>query len=277
VNNRNLKITIPGVRVLLYIASILVLSIGSSLYFLSEKTDLYFSWTVNPPLTAAFLGAGYLASFILEFLSARESLWARARPAIPGVWVFTLLTLIITLIHLDRFHFDSPVLITKVGTWVWLFVYLSVPIVMGLLWILQVRQPGIDPERKFALPAWFRYTLIVQGAIMLLFGGMLVLTPTTMSPLWPWQLSALTARAIGAWGVGVGIIALQTSLENDWWRLYPAFLSLAMYGVFQSINLLRYSFILDWSRISTSVYTIFVVSVLIASVFGTWKTRQAIG
>ena len=276
-NDPNLKITISGVRVLLYIASILVLSIGISLYFLSEKTNLYFSWTVNPPLTAAFLGAGYLASFLLEFLSARERVWARARPAVPGVWVFTLLTLIITLIHLDRFHFDSPVLITKVGTWVWLFVYLSVPIVMGLLWLLQVRQPGIDPERKIALPVWIRVTLLVQGASMLLFGGAMVLTPTTMIPLWPWQLSALTARAIGAWGVGVGIIAIQASLENDWWRLYPAFLSLGLYGVLQLINLFRYPAILDWSRTSAGVYTIFVVSVLLTGGFGTWKSRQAIG
>jgi len=127
-SNINLKQTTPGIRVLLYVASFLVLSVGISLFLLSEKTDVYFSWTINPPLTAAFLGAGYLASFLLEFLSARENIWARTRLAVPGVWAFTFLTLIITLIHLDRFHFDSQLFITKAGTWVWLGVYVSVPI-----------------------------------------------------------------------------------------------------------------------------------------------------
>ena len=168
-NNTNLKKTTAGIRIILYVASFLVLSVGLSLYFLSEKTDIYFSWTINPPLTAAFLGAGYLASFLLEFLSAREKLWARARPAVPGVLAFTILTSIITLIHLDRFHFDNPVFITLAGTWVWLGIYISVPIALGILWTLQARQPGIDPPRKEPLPAWIRTTLILQGVIMLFF------------------------------------------------------------------------------------------------------------
>jgi len=103
----DLKKTTPGIRVILYVASFLVLSVGITLYFLSEKTDVYFSWTINPPLTAAFLGAGYLSSFLLELLSARERVWTKIRVAVPGVWVFTFLNLIVTLIHWDRFHFDS--------------------------------------------------------------------------------------------------------------------------------------------------------------------------
>ena len=120
--NPKIKQMIPGMRTILYVASYLVLSVGISLFFLSGSTDVYFSWTINPPLTAAFLGAGYLASFLLEFLSAREADWAKARPAVPGVWVFTFLTLIVTLVHIDRFHWEAPALITRLGTWVWLLV-----------------------------------------------------------------------------------------------------------------------------------------------------------
>lgn len=194
----DLKVTTAGIRAILYIASFLVLAVGITLYLFSGKTEVYFSWTINPPLTAAFLGAGYLASFLLEFLSARESVWARARPAVPGVWAFTFLTLIITLIHMDRFHFDSLMFITKAGTWVWLGVYIIVPAALGLLWGLQIRQPGVDPLRKAPLPVLMRATLIVQGAVMFTFGGAL-LFPEMVIPIWPWTLSILTARAIGAW------------------------------------------------------------------------------
>lgn len=269
--NNNIKKTLPGIRVLLYIASFLVMSVGITLYLFSEKTDVYFSWTLFPPLTAAFLGAGYLSSFVLELLSARENVWARARPAIPGVFVFTFLTLIVTLMHMDRFHFDSPHFITKAGTWVWLGVYVVVPVAMGVLWLVQIRQPGVDPPRKAKLPSWMRAILIVQGVGMLLLGGAMLLVPELMIPLWPWRLYTLTSQAIGAWGVGIGVIVLHASWENDWWRLFPFMVSYTLYGVLQAINLLRYPAAMDWSGFSAVAYTIFVLSVFLAGAYGSWR------
>ena len=273
-NNTDPRKTTQGIRILLYIASFLVLSVGVSLFLFSEMTDVYFSWTINPPLTAAFLGAGYLASFLLEFISAREKIWAKARPAVPGVWAFTFLTLIVTLIHWERFHFDNPVWITRAGTWVWLGIYISVPIAMGIFWAIQTRQPGGDPPRKAPLPSLIRLTLILQGAIMFFFGGAMLLLPEMTLPLWPWKLSALTSQAIGAWGVGIGVIVLHASWENDWERLFPMMVSYAVYGILQTMNLLRYPATLDWTRFSAGAYAIFVFSVLLAGVFGARKTWQ---
>lgn len=272
--NSDLKKTTQGMRIVLYVASFLVLSVGQSLYLLTNRTDVYFSWTINPPLTAAFLGAGYLASFPLELFSARERIWAHTRPAVPGVWVFTFLTLIVTLIHLDRFHFNSLFFITRAGTWVWLGVYIFVPIVMGILWLIQMRQPGIDPPRKATLPVWMRAVLIVQGGIMLLLGGTMLVFPERIIPLWPWMLSPLTARAIGAWGVGIGVLVVQALWENDWWRLNHFAVSYLLYGLLQMINLLRYPTTIDWSRLTAGGYTAFVLSIILVGAFGTWSARQ---
>ena len=272
--NTDLKKTTAGIRLILYVASFLVLSVGLSLYLLSEKTDMYFSWTINPPLTAAFLGAGYLASFVTELLAARESIWARARIAVPGVLAFTVLTSIVTFLHLDKFHFDSPVFITLAGTWVWMIIYITVPIALGILWAIQTRQPGIDPPREATLPAWMRTTLIFQGALMVIFGVAMLLFPDVTIPFWPWKLSALTSRAIGAWGVGIGVSALHTFWENDWNRLWPMFTGYVIYGALQTINLLRYPDVLDSSRFSALAYTVFVLSILFTGAYGTWKTWQ---
>ena len=176
-NQNQIKKTIYGMRAILYVASFLVLAVGISLYLLSGKTNVYFSWTINPPLTAAFLGAGYLASTLLELLSAREKVWAQARPAVPGVWAFTFITLVVTLVHFDRFHFGSPVWITRTGTWVWLLVYITVPVAMGVLWVLQARRPGVDPLRVVPLPTWMRILLGLQGIIMFIFGVLMLLIP----------------------------------------------------------------------------------------------------
>lgn len=273
-NNLDLKKTTTGIRAILYLASFLVLSVGISLYFLSEKTDVYFSWTINPPLTAAFLGAGYLASFILEFLSAREKNWTRARIAVPGVWLFTFLTLIVTLLHRDRFHFDNPVWTTRAGTWVWLGIYIFVPITLGILWVFQIRQTGVDLPRVAPLPYWVRSCLIIQGIFMLIFGVVMLLLPDIGISLWPWKLSVLTSQAIGAWGVGIGVMVLHASWENDWDRLFPGMLTYIVFGTLQGINLLRYPSTLDWSRFSSIGYTVFMFSILFIGGFGTWRAWQ---
>jgi hypothetical protein len=213
--------TIPGMRRLLYVNSVLVLVIGIPLSLLSDQTDTSFAWTIHPPLTAAVLGAGYWASFVQELLSARERLWARTRVAVPAVLLFSTLTLAITLVHAERFHFHSQQLFTRAGTWGWLLVYLSVPVAMSWLLVTQLRQARPDPARVAPLASWVRIVLTVQAAVMLVVGVAMLLAPTVMLGAWPWALTPLTCRAIGAWAIGIGTIAAHAAWENDWWRLRP--------------------------------------------------------
>ena len=87
----------------------------------------------------------------------------------------------------------------------------------------------------------------------------------------------LTSQAIGAWGLGIGVIVLHASWENDWDRLFPMILSYTVFGTLQGINLLRYPATLDWSRFSTITYTIFVSSILLVSLLGlrrAWQVKQ---
>src|SRR5437867_13089773 len=81
-----------GLRRLLYVASGLVALAGFQLFVLTDHTDRYFSWTIQPGLTAAILGAGYTASGLFEFLSARRRAWAAVRLSVHKAWVFKVLT-----------------------------------------------------------------------------------------------------------------------------------------------------------------------------------------
>lgn len=99
-----LKPLVPGMRRLLIIAAVLVLLAGFQLFVFTGRTSTYFAWTIVNPLAAAFLGAGYWASVSIEALSGRQRLWANARIAVPAVFVFTVLTLVATLMHLGQFH-----------------------------------------------------------------------------------------------------------------------------------------------------------------------------
>jgi hypothetical protein len=267
--------TIPGMRRLLYVNSALVLVIGIPLILAPEHTDTSFAWTIHPPLTAAVLGAGYWASFVLELLSARERLWARTRVAVPAVLLFSTLTLVVNLVHADRFHFHSPHPITRAGTWIWLGIYVSVPVAMSWLLVAQQRQARPDPARVAPLASWVRAVLALQAAVMLAVGVPMLLVPQAMLGTWPWALTPLTSRAIGAWAIGIGTIAAHAAWENDWWRLRPMMLSYAALGLLQITAVLRYPADVDWSRTSAVVYVCFLATILLLGGYGWWRTQQA--
>ena len=263
----------PGMRAMLYIASGLVFTVGISLFLLTEDTDKYFAWTIANPLTAAFLGAGYWASGLLEFLAAREKRWREARIAVPAVLTFTTLTLFVTLAYWDRFHFDSDDFITLVGTWFWLFVYASVPLVMGALFVKQGWSTGGGPDDDTPLPPFARVIYLVQGSIMLVIGLCLFADP--LSAPWPWTLTDLTGRAIAAWLVALAVAAFQVAWENGLRRTRAAQVSYVVLGVLQFVALARYSDRVDFSSLEAMVYVVFLASVVILPAYLILATRRS--
>ncbi|MGS0686457.1 hypothetical protein ACVBEQ_15120 [Nakamurella sp. GG22] len=266
--------TTSGTRTILLIASVLVFMVGVQLFVLTESTDRLFAWTINSPLTAAFLGAAYWASCVMEFTASRRRRWADARIAIPAVLVFTAVTLVITLVHIDLFHLNEPSLVTRFLTWSWLFVYAVVPLVMLVLLVRQVRAPGADPVRRWTLPAWFRALLGIHAAILIPMGIALLALPTVAAEWWPWALTPLTGRAIGAWLVGLGIAAAQVVGENDWLRIRPATMSYTAFAVLEFAALARYPDEVAWATPEAWVYLLFLASSLGIGAYGWWRAAQ---
>jgi len=264
-----------GMRLILLAASILVLSAGLDLTLLTEQTTTSFAWTIQSSMTAAFLGAGYLASFLLEFLAYREKIWTNARVAVPSVFLFTTLTLVATLLHLDKFHLYSPIFSAMVAAYLWLAIYIAVPIAMLILLIYQIRLQGSTPKRKETLYTWMRLLLAAQGTVMLVTGIILFLFPATAFTFWPWALTPLTSRAIGAWLIGIGFIALHMTWENDHQRNRIAYISYALLGILQALSLLRYAGEVNWSMAGSWIYLVFVISIIPIGLYG-WKESRKI-
>ncbi len=236
-----------GLRALLVAAGILVLLAGVQLFVFPLRTDVWFAWTINPPMTAVFLGASYWSSAAVEWTAATRRTWADARVAVPGVFVFTTLTMVVTLVHLDKFHLgaaESPA--TRGVTWAWIAIYAVVPVLMAILWLRQSRLPGADPPRSEPLPTVMRVTLGVQAAVLLPLGLALLLVPETVAPAWPWALTALTGRAIGAWLLSLGVVAAHTLREGDVARALPAVVGSLTFAVLQAVALLRHGDDLSW-------------------------------
>jgi hypothetical protein len=261
-----------GMKLMLIVASTLVFLVGIQLFVLTEHTDRYFAWTVNPPLTAAALGGAYLASSVMELLASRQRTWAQARIAVPAVLMFTTLTLVTTFLHLDRFHLGHRFAVaTQVVTWVWIAVYALVPVLMSILLVFQRRASGAEVPRRNSLPRWLRVILGLHAVVMFSLGLGLFLGLGATLALWPWMLTPLTARAIGAWLLGLGLAAAHATAENDWGRVAVATHSYVLLGVLEFVALVRYPNTVDWGRPATWVYILFLVSVLLVGVYG-WIT-----
>jgi hypothetical protein len=249
---------------LLWIAGALVLVAGTQLFVFTEETDRLFAWTIQNPLTAAFLGGSYWSSCVLVWTAARERWWARARIAVPAMLFFTTLTLGITWLHLDQFHLgpgQAPE--TVLLTWVWLGIYLVVPAaLLAVVW-LQSRVPGIEPTASGgAIPIWLRGLVSAQSALLVALGVMLFVLPGASLVVWPWTLTPLAARAAGAWLLGLGVAAAQGMLENDWARVQPLAASCVAFALLQGLALVRYPDFARWASAAAWIYVVFLGSLL---------------
>ena len=254
-------------RVLLFAAAALVLLAGIQLFVFTGRTGTFFAWTIANPLGAAFLGAGYWASTLIEALAARESTWAKARIAVPAVFAFTVLTLATTLAHLGQFHLGAQFETgTRVVTVAWVAIYALVPALMLFALAGQARAPGADPPRAAALPAWLYCLLAGQATVLLGLGVALFAVPGQAARLWPWSLTPLVAQATGAWVISLGVASAQALLERDARRLRPAAAGSVLLAVLQAIALARYPHQFAWGSVSGVVYLVFLAAMLLTGV-----------
>jgi len=264
-----LRPLIPGMRNLLFTASVLVLLAGIQLLVFTGRTDHFFAWTIANPLSAAFLGAGYWASVAIEALAGRQTTWANARIAVPAVLVFTLLTLFATLTHLGQLHLGSGFPTgTQIVTVAWIAIYIAVPVLMLILLAVQARAPGQDPPRSAGLPAWLLALLAAQAIVLFGLGVAMFSVPAQAAHIWPWKLSPMMAQAIGAWLVSLGVAAGHALIERDARRLRPAAVGYILLAVLLGIALARYPQHYEWRSASGVGYVILLVTMLLTGVAG---------
>ena len=254
-------------RVVLYVFAGLAAIAGFLLFPLAEETDRFFSWTIQPPLTAAFMGAAYWAAFVLIGSAARSSTWEEARPALVPVTTIALLLLVATLIHLDKFDLDS------LFGWFWLIVYCAVPPVMALLaWRQAQNVPG-DLVPGHPVPAPLRAALLLQAAVMGALGVVMFAEPSTAADLWPWMLTPLTARAVSAFLIGFAAAALYAVVENRLERFAGAAYAYATLGLLELFAVAVFGDDLG-GTVRDTLYVAFVSSVLLVGISGSLAIRR---
>lgn len=238
---------------------------GLQLFVLSGQTKTYFAWTFAAPISAAFMGAGYWSAMFHAYTGAHAKGWEYVRSSMPAALTATCLLTITTFLHLDKFHLGSPLFITRCVTWVWIAVYVLVPPILAIGWIIQARLPGANMRGQNPLPTWIRVGFAILALFALLFGIGLFLVPTTMTTLWPWTVSPLAARAVSSWLSAFGVACATLVLENDIKHGAGTCSSLLAFCVLELIVVARYTSAIDWAKPLAIVYILFLFLGLLVS------------
>ncbi len=260
--------------------NLLAIVAGPLLYLFPYHTDAYFAWTVVPPLTAAFLGGAYLSALVIGQMSARESIWSNVRTFFPGMLLSTGLTLIATLLHLDKFDFTRAPLLARLAAWVWLIFYMVAPIVLLALIVQQLRSPGGDLPPQAAPPVRYRIALFGEALILLLAGVPLFFAPQTAAVLWPWKLNLFNSQIVGAWLIAIGFALAHSAYENAWERIRTSLAGNIALGALQLVAVARFASTLEWAEPAAWLYTAICLGMIILGAFGwveMWSKTTAIG
>lgn len=192
-----LPITRTGIAVLLALA----VANAGFLYCFPARAATGYAWSIKPPISAAFLGAGYLAGAVatglIVFLARR---WRSAQPLGLSLAVLSVLLLVATYVHRGKFKFHYP------PTWGWVVVYAVAPFAIAALMVRQRRLtdvPPADPSLRT-----LRAISLVAGALLVAGAAALFLAPVGLGKHWPWPLTPLVARAVAAWYAMVGTALL---------------------------------------------------------------------
>lgn len=274
----NLALITPAttsVRLFMWAAFIFVAAAGLSLFLLSEQTSHFFAWTIQPPITAAFLGGGYLAVTTALGLGLREADWASVRV---GVWVVAtglVSILIASLLHLDKFHLHSPIWTAKAWAWSWLVLYVAlVPGLMAALWA-QWRQPATTSRSGPALPLGLRLGQWALGGLMVVMGAALFVAPASAEQLWPWPLTPLTARMVGSFYLAIGVSLFAAARENAYARIRVASFAYLVFALLELVTVLRYPLVDGWkpSGLLLAVVLLALFLLGLIGIRGSLKTR----
>jgi hypothetical protein len=247
---------LPITRAALFVVVPFLLIAFMVLFFLPDRTGQLFAWAIGPHMSSMYIGAAYLGGAWILAQGAIGIHWHRVQAVFPAVTVFATAMLISTLLHWDKFSlgtlpFDA-----------WLILYILAPLLIPALWFYNKRTDSGQPEAsdvKVSIAA--RVTTRIIGTVILLLVLTGFIDPVLPMGIWPWTLTALTARVLCGWLSVIGVSAWMLSFDTRWtaWRgIFE--------GIFISYCLILTATVINSTDFKTSIFnwhTVFVLALLL--------------
>lgn len=174
------------------------------LYLFPGDTKRLFAWTIRPTMTPMVLASAYLGGAYFFIRVLRERHWNVVKTGFLSVALFASLLGVATSQHWDKFNHQH------VAFWLWAGLYFITPFLVIGGWLSNRRfaAPAGGGERRLGEVA--RWIVGLVGLLALVQGIVMFLTPAQVIAIWPWTLTPLTCRVLGAifclGSAGVGVL-----------------------------------------------------------------------
>ena len=180
------------------------------LYGFPGETARLWAWPIQSHMTSMLLASAYLGGcyFFVRVLFV-ERRWAAVRAGFISVALFATLLGVATVLHWDKFTDD------KVAFWLWAGLYFTAPFLVLWAWAANQRYAAPPAPESPRLGRGPRAVLVGVGGLAVLTGVTMFVAPRWAASVWPWPLTPLTCRVVGA-TFCLGAASLVVLADDRW-------------------------------------------------------------
>jgi len=179
------------------------------LYPVPTDTKRLFAWQIRPTMTPMVLGAVYLGGSYFFLRAVRARRWHTVAGGFLPVGSFATLMGIATILHWNEFLHGN------VAFWLWAGLYFTTPVLVFAVFAYNHSEYSRATGSELRLSDYAVAVIAVAGGLSVATCALLFLSPATAIDIWPWHLTPLTARTLGAifalGGAGLGVL-----VERRW-------------------------------------------------------------
>jgi hypothetical protein len=188
-----------------------VIAAAVILWIWPDRTALWFSWPIEPGMTARMLGSAYIGGilFFVRVVTVRR--WHTIQAGFLPVIVFTTMLGTATLLHWETFAHNQLAFIA------WCGLNFTTPFLALAVWFHnRPADPGESGSESSLIPGWVRVTWGTFGVVNAIISLILFLQPAVMIAIWPWDLTPLTARVVGAMFALPAVLGMEIAADSRW-------------------------------------------------------------
>lgn len=199
--------------------TVLNVVLGVAFLVIPAVAAAIFPWPL-PPLAARFMGSLFLAGAACGSVNIALGV-SRGLTVLALMAVGDLLIAATGVLALGEIGLTSQML------W-WLGLFVGVAAVLLLTVVPAVR--GL-PDVPVPMPGSLRRYFRIHLCVVLPVGLAMFLFPVWAQPLWPWAMTPINVRLLGAFFAGAALTSFWCQRQRSWHSVVP---TLALYAVFAS-------------------------------------------
>jgi len=251
----------------LWLHTVLTILAGLGLFFFPQTFGPMWPWAL-PPLAARFMGSLLVGGGVCTALAALapEPL-PLAGPALLGLG--DILIASVGLLDIAETGLGGRMI-------VWLAAFFGLALLLFLLLLLAGRQ-AFRVNDKTSLGTALRVYFSIHMAVVIPVGLTMYLGPILAQPLWPWALSPVNVRLLGAFFVGASVLSVWSLLQKNWQAIQPLVGLYAVFTTFATIASIIHFRLFNPARIATWAFFALYVFVAIGAWFflaRAWRSQN---